>query len=101
MIKFILWYFIIGFVMLLIGATYMTFYADKKVTNNERDMIFTYSLDKVTRLDVLRSITNRSLRMVYAIIFIALTPIWAQMAIGTAIREIDRVYRDKKEKESV
>ena len=97
MLNFIVWYFIIGFVLIFISSLYMLVYAKGKVSDSKFDEIMESAVTKASNTNVLFMITSPILRIIGVIMMIILLPIWVQISIVLILKEVDKCQKQKKE----
>lgn len=97
MLNFIVWYFIIGFVLIFISSLYMLVYAKGKVSDSKFDDIMDSAVTRASNSNMIIMITSPFLRIVSVIMMIVLLPIWVQVSIVFILKEVDKCQKEKKE----
>ena len=97
MLNFIVWYFIIGFVLIFISSLYMLVYAKGKVSDSKFDDIMDSAVTRASNSNTIIMITSPFWRIVGVIMMIVLLPIWVHVAIVFILKEVDKCQKEKKE----
>lgn len=97
MLNFIVWYFIIGFVLIFISSLYMLVYAKGKVSDSKFEDIMDSAVTRASNSNTIIMITSPFLRIASVIMMIVLLPIWVQVSIVLILKEVDKCQKEKKE----
>ena len=97
MLNFIVWYFIIGFVLIFISGLYMLVYAKDKVSDSKLMTLWDSAVTRASKSNTIMMIMSPFLRIVSVIMMIVLIPIWVQISIVLTLKEVDKCQKEKKE----